>query len=350
MKLPADHAAGDADRLAGHGADLRAGARRAVRPGRASRTRRRSASSAATEHGDLAELRGSTGAYVRLLRRAASAGRRWSAGAASSLVAGSWWAYGTFGRGVEFFPEVEPEQAQVQVHARGDLSVRRARPAGARGRGAASWTSPGIDTSTRAAACALRGGEDIDEDVVGMILLEFTDWRTRPAGQRDPGRDPPAHRRPRRHPGRDPRGRGRAAGRQAGPARRSARADPGTARRRWSSEVRGFFDRLPGLKDVTDSRPVPGIEWRSRSIASRPAASAPTSPRSAPTVQLVTNGILVGDYRPDDADDEVDIRRPLSAGRRAPRAVRPAARQHRRRRRADRQLRRAHGRSRASAT
>ena len=25
-------------------------------------------------------------------------------------------------------------------------------------------------------------------------------------------------------------------------------------------------------------------------------------------VQLVTNGILIGDYRPDDADDEVDIR------------------------------------------
>src|SRR5690606_32771173 len=26
------------------------------------------------------------------------------------------------------------------------------------------------------------------------------------------------------------------------------------------------------------------------------------------TIQLVTNGILIGDYRPNDADDEVDIR------------------------------------------
>jgi multidrug efflux pump len=32
-------------------------------------------------------------------------------------------AYGKFGRGVEFFPEVEPDFAQVIVHARGNLSL-----------------------------------------------------------------------------------------------------------------------------------------------------------------------------------------------------------------------------------
>lgn len=32
-------------------------------------------------------------------------------------------AYGSFSKGVEFFPDVEPESAKVLVHARGDLSV-----------------------------------------------------------------------------------------------------------------------------------------------------------------------------------------------------------------------------------
>jgi hypothetical protein len=32
-------------------------------------------------------------------------------------------AYISFGKGVEFFPEVEPDSAKVLIHARGDLSV-----------------------------------------------------------------------------------------------------------------------------------------------------------------------------------------------------------------------------------
>src|SRR5262249_28165511 len=32
-------------------------------------------------------------------------------------------AYGEFGRGVEFFPKVEPDYGQVVVHARGNLSL-----------------------------------------------------------------------------------------------------------------------------------------------------------------------------------------------------------------------------------
>ena len=35
----------------------------------------------------------------------------------------SYGAYGIFGKGVEFFPDVEPDNAQVLVHARGDLSI-----------------------------------------------------------------------------------------------------------------------------------------------------------------------------------------------------------------------------------
>jgi multidrug efflux pump len=76
----------------------------------------------AAEQGDLNQLRGLAGFYVRLLRRVL---RRPGVVllAALGIALGSYGAYGAFGRGVEFFPEVEPEVARLQVHARGDLSV-----------------------------------------------------------------------------------------------------------------------------------------------------------------------------------------------------------------------------------
>ena len=62
------------------------------------------------------------------------------------------------------------------------------------------------------------------------------------------------------------------------------------------------------LRDVEDTRPLPGIEWDlkiNRELANRFGANAQTI---GTAVQLVTNGIMVGKYRPDDSDDEVDIR------------------------------------------
>jgi multidrug efflux pump len=69
-----------------------------------------------------------------------------------------------------------------------------------------------------------------------------------------------------------------------------------------------LFDNVEGLRDVTDSSPLPGIEWQmivDRGLAAQMGANVVEVGRA---VQLVTNGVKVGEYRPDDADDEVDIR------------------------------------------
>jgi len=75
-----------------------------------------------------------------------------------------------------------------------------------------------------------------------------------------------------------------------------------------TAAIRGYMDKLPELRDVEDTRPLPGIEMDlviNREIASRFGANAQTI---GTAVQLVTNGILVGKYRPDDSQDEIDIR------------------------------------------
>ena len=60
--------------------------------------------------------------------------------------------------------------------------------------------------------------------------------------------------------------------------------------------------------DIEDTSPLPGIDWEldvDREQAGKFGASVQSV---GAVVQLVTNGLLVDRYRPDDAEDEVDIR------------------------------------------
>jgi len=69
-----------------------------------------------------------------------------------------------------------------------------------------------------------------------------------------------------------------------------------------------LLGEVEGLRDVTDSAPLPGIEWQmlvDRGLAAQLGANVVEVGRA---VQLVTSGVKVGEYRPNDADDEVDIR------------------------------------------
>ncbi|PCI04444.1 MAG: transporter [Hyphomicrobiales bacterium] len=74
------------------------------------------------------------------------------------------------------------------------------------------------------------------------------------------------------------------------------------------TRVRNQFNSYKDLQDIEDSRPLPGIEWEltvNREEAGRYNAGIAAV---GSMIQLVTNGVLIGKYRPDDSDDEVDIR------------------------------------------
>ncbi|MBL4892355.1 MAG: efflux RND transporter permease subunit [Rhizobiaceae bacterium] len=74
------------------------------------------------------------------------------------------------------------------------------------------------------------------------------------------------------------------------------------------ARVREQFNSYKDLQDIEDGRPLPGIEWEltvNREEAGRYNAGIAAV---GSMIQLVTNGVLIGKYRPDDSDDEVDIR------------------------------------------
>ncbi|NNE39486.1 MAG: efflux RND transporter permease subunit [Marinicaulis sp.] len=65
---------------------------------------------------------------------------------------------------------------------------------------------------------------------------------------------------------------------------------------------------VPTYMDIEDTMPLPGIEWSmevDRALAGRYGLSVQ---QAGAVLQFVTDGLLIDKYRPDDSEDEIDIR------------------------------------------
>jgi len=251
---------------------------------------------------NLAQLGGATRAYIDLLRRALKHPGRIVV-AAVALLCGSYAAYSWLGRGVEFFPEIEPTQASVNIHARGDLSVRE-RDELVRQVELRILDMPEFESVYSRSGLGM--GDDGEEDVIGRIQLRFTDWTTR-----RPADDILAEVRERTSDlaGMMIEPQGQESGITSGkPIQIQLSSRQPELLNAAVARLREGLVEIGDLIDITDSRPVPGIDWKlqvDRAQAARFGADITTVGN---TIQLVTNGIRLGDYRPNDADDEVDIR------------------------------------------
>ena len=230
-----------------------------------------------------------------------------------ALLIGVQVAYSRFGNGVEFFPAVEPDYGLLYVHARGNLSLaemdQATREAENRLLG---W--PGVKSVYTRVGKTQGGGQDIPEDVVGVIQYEFTDWR-----ERKPAHDILDELRKVMAdiPGVDVEVRVPDAGPPQGKpiqVRLSAVNPEGleTTVRQVAAKV----GEIPGVIDISDGLSPPGVDW-ALNIDRTKAAQYGISPVAVGTVvQLVTTGLKLTDYRPAEADDAVDIRLRLPEDRR----------------------------------
>jgi len=215
-------------------------------------------------------------------------------------------AYGTYGKGIEFFPNVEPDYGLLYVHARGNLSISEkdalVRQAETRILG---W--PGIKSVyTRVGASAGGFGQSADADVVGAIQYEFVDWRERKganellADLRTVMSGIPGARIEVSVPEAGP-----PTGKAIQILLSAAKPDQLTDTAR---DVAAMLGKIPDVISVTDGLPPPGIDWELQVDRSK-AARYGISPYSVGTmVQLVTSGVKLTDYRPVGSDDAVDIR------------------------------------------
>ena len=173
---------------------------------------------------------------------------------------------------------------------------------------------PASSRSIPASASRDGGGQDVAEDVVGVIQYEFVDWRERKSANHDPRRLRGVMA---GIPGVDVEVRVPEAGPPTGKAIqvRLSAADP-TGLDEKARTVAATLAKVPGVIDVSDGLPPPGVDW-ALEVDRAKAAQYGISPTSVGTVvQLVTNGLKLSEYRPAGADDAVDIRLRLPEDRR----------------------------------
>ncbi len=252
------------------------------------------------ETGNILTLPGFTGMYVRLLNRAIKYPflALVSALLTSVLVM---FLYGSSNLGVTFFPDMEPAGFNIKVRSYGDLSIYEK------------------DALMAEVENKILGMEDIDtlvvktgssgnneDDLIGTIRVNLFDWQVRrPADQviediyqrtadlagitivikKDEG-GPPSEKDVAIELN----------------SRFSELLDPAAKMMREKMVNSGYF------VNIEDNGDKPGIEWQlnvDRADAARYGADAALV---GSTVQFITSGVKLGEYRPDDVDDELDIR------------------------------------------
>lgn len=211
-------------------------------------------------------------------------------------------AYAYFNHGVEFFPEVEPDSAQVQVRARGDLSI---------------WERDSIvreveqrlqgmpEVKALYARSMVSAGNRMAPDVIGVLQFQFTDWFTRrPANDiledfRERTSDIPGIQLEFRKQEGGPAG--------GKPVELQVSSMNSDILNGYVNQIQKRMSAMGGFVDIEDDRSLPGIEWRLQ-VDREAAARFGTDVLSVGSaVRLITNGLVLATYRPEDVRDEVDI-------------------------------------------
>ncbi|WP_370258150.1 efflux RND transporter permease subunit [Marinobacter nauticus] len=211
-------------------------------------------------------------------------------------------AYGRFNHGVEFFPSVEPESAQVQVRARGDLSVWE-RDAIVREVESRLQNMP--EVKALYARSMVTTSSQMAPDVIGVLQFQFTDWYTRRTATDilEDFRERTAD-----IAGIELEFRKQEGGPAEGkPIELQVSSLDSTQLDGYVDSIENRMRELGGFVDIEDDRSLPGIEWR-LNVDREAAARFGTDVLSiGSAVRLVTNGLVLATYRPEDVRDEVDI-------------------------------------------
>ena len=221
-----------------------------------------------------------------------------------TVILSAFMGYGRAGLGVSFFPDIEPDQAQVQVLARGDLSARERDLL-------VHQTEQNISTVQGVQdfyARSFRSGGDGNQaprDSVGTIRTVFSEWNEREKASSlmdqmrallvDLAGADISITKEQEGPG------------GALPIAIDIFGDDLDDIAAATDDLVARMEELGGFVDITDSRPLPGMEWTlvtDRDAASRHGVSIAGL---GAMIKMLTRGVRISDYRPDDSEDELDV-------------------------------------------
>jgi multidrug efflux pump len=246
------------------------------------------------ENGDIRNLQGFAGRYIRILATAIQHPWKILLGAIVVAIV-SFTAYFLSGLGTEFFPNVDVKGINVTVRSAGNMSIYE------KDQVVRKVENRLLDMEAIESLYVRTGGRD----QIGYMRLNLTDWHLRPHSD-EVLKETQA--RLKGMSGMDIEITLDQNGPQSGKdlqiqlsSRFPELLDEAALK------IRTVLDNNDKFTSVSDTASKPGIEWQlkvNRADAARFGADATLVGN---IVQFMTNGFKIGEYRPDDVDDELDI-------------------------------------------
>lgn len=223
------------------------------------------------------------------------------------ILAGVSFTYTKIGSGIEFFPEVEPELAKIVVYARGNLSAKEKRDYVSRVENIILKIQSKNNEFKNIYALSgnISDQSEASEDFIGSISLEYNDWDKRRKSKvilneilnktktikgikvesREQEGGPPTGK----------------------PINIKLTSPNKSLLLSESYRLKEFIDSYPELINIEDNFPAPGIEWEINVNRKQAAKFGANISTIGNVIKLATNGIKLGEYRPDDSNDSIPL-------------------------------------------
>ena len=231
-----------------------------------------------------------------------------TAGLSLLLLVGIFFGYGKFGSGLEFFTETENRFGMATLRAQGNLSIEEQRQLTAQVEARFSHLDDIKHIYASSSAGQLMGQRDASRDQISSYLIELypRSERTRSSAE--------VFAEIRALTKQIPGVYATAASVEGGPPvgkdiQIQLSSTDRSAMYREAAKIRHWIEsNVAGLRDIEDTLPLAGIQWEMAIDRSQAAMLGVDVSSVGQMVQLVTNGMFIGEFRPDNADEEVEIR------------------------------------------
>ena len=246
--------------------------------------------------------------YLKILKPVVNAPVKF-AGIMFIFIFGIFALYFKFNSGQEFFTPIESQYGMIEIRAQGNLSINEQKK---------------ITLSVNRIVEQLEGvkqlygyssatnyvpfGSDVSRDQISTILVELVPRSERSSGSREIFRT--IREKTKSIPGIFVTGQEME---QGPPTGKDIQIQLSSSNRaslyKKAKDLRVWIDQnVEGIRDLQDTLPLAGIQWEIDVDESRAAMLGIDTVSVGNMIQLITNGAIIGKFRPDDADDEVEIR------------------------------------------
>ena len=225
------------------------------------------------------------------------------------VIIGIFFAYGKFNGGQVFFAQIESQYGMLEVRAQGNLSIDEQREITLKVHEIVSEIE-GVNNLYGYSSndSSVVYGSDVSRDQISSFLVELF-----PREQREKGSDvvfAAIREGISELPGIYATGQEMETGPPTGKdIQIQVSSSDRQALYKTVSQIRQWIDgNVEGIRNLQDTLPLAGIQWEVEVDRARAAMLGVNVADVGNMVQMVTGGIIIGEFRPDDADGEIEIR------------------------------------------